>query len=340
VTESRYITALREGAEFGRAAADLYFVPDGSLGAKWGGLVFRLHDGDRINIDEDGFVPSLCRAWIEPTTRWSISKSDSNGAYVFFEGSSKTRDTVMRQFAALGIRDVRSGPNLSGGPGDWFVRIDQFCEDITAQLNDIFGQLPDEPASEATSSLRERLLMLSLSRSQEARRSLTSQIDNLQKAAAENSAEAEQLRNLRSDLIALGEELERANAEIASLKSQLTLTSPSTSKTSRIDKELAAAAEAMLPRVNLIGDSIKFIAVELQDRSAVWKILSALDRQDRGQPEGWKSVKGVAHWWERHFSNGQDNQGRIYAKLVETKWQVLVSHKQSQSADLRRLNGY
>ena len=96
----------------------------------------------------------------------------------------------------------------------------------------------------------------------------------------------------------------------------------------------------MLPRLDLIGGSIAFVAIELSDRSAIWRILALLDRQERGQPAGWKPVAGRGGWWERHFSTGQDDQGRVYAKLNADRngWRVLVSHKQMQASDLRRLD--
>jgi hypothetical protein len=85
---------------------------------------------------------------------------------------------------------------------------------------------------------------------------------------------------------------------------------------------------------------LRFIAVELMDRSAIWRILGQLQNQERGQPVGWKLISGHRGWWERHFPTGQDDQGRIYARLAGGQgggWCVLVSHKQSQSTDLRRL---
>lgn len=107
----------------------------------------------------------------------------------------------------------------------------------------------------------------------------------------------------------------------------------------RVEEALAEAAAALLPRLDFIGGSMNFISVEVSNRSIVWRALLALDRQERGLPANWKSVSGHSGWWERHFSTGQDNQGRLYAKVhgQPVRWQVLVSHKQDQAGDLRRI---
>ncbi len=56
-------------------------------------------------------------------------------------------------------------------------------------------------------------------------------------------------------------------------------------RANRLEAELALAAASLLPRLDFIGNSMSFIAVELPSRSIVWKALAALDRHERGQPE-------------------------------------------------------
>ncbi len=123
------------------------------------------------------------------------------------------------------------------------------------------------------------------------------------------------------------------------MRARIDATPRAHAKPNRLEIELEKLAAALLPRLDFIGDSIRFIAVEIHDRSVLWRALLALDRQERGQPTGWKSVSGHNGWWEKHFSNGQDNQGRLYARLqgAPPRWQVLVSHKQDQAGDLRRI---
>ena len=133
--------------------------------------------------------------------------------------------------------------------------------------------------------------------------------------------------------------LAEVEEEARGLRERLEAAPRTVPKANRLEVELSLAAGSLLPRLDFIGDSMNFIAVELPSRSIVWKALAALDRQERGQPEGWKSLSGHTGWWERHFSTGQDNQGRIYARLSgqPARWQVLVSHKQDQTTDLRRI---
>ena len=133
--------------------------------------------------------------------------------------------------------------------------------------------------------------------------------------------------------------LAEVEAEAQALRAQVDAAPRPVPKANRLEAELALAAASLLPRLEFIGNSMSFIAVELPSRSIVWKALAALDRQDRGQPEGWKSLSGHPGWWERHFSTGQDNQGRIYARVTgqPPRWEALVSHKQDQAMDLRRI---
>jgi len=109
--------------------------------------------------------------------------------------------------------------------------------------------------------------------------------------------------------------LHEVEEEAGVLEARIDATPHLQPKPNRLEAELENVAAALLPRLDFVGDSMRFVAVEVHDRTVLWRSLLALDREERGQPTGWKSVSGHRGWWERHFSNGQDNQGRIYARL-------------------------
>jgi hypothetical protein len=189
--------------------------------------------------------------------------------------------------------------------------------------------------------LRERLLIQALVTSQASQARLRVELLRAQQAIGEPSAEKQEREALARSLEDMTARLAEVEAEASALRERLeTVPTVTTSgKAIKLGAELEVAASALLPRLDLIGSSMRFISVELPDRAILWKALAELDRQERRIPPAWKSLSGHSGWWERHFSTGQDNQGRIYARATGTpaRWQVLVSHKQDQLMDLKRI---
>ena len=72
------------------------------------------------------------------------------------------------------------------------------------------------------------------------------------------------------------------------------------------------------------------------DRRALYRGLAELHVVNGRLPATWKKLKGLNAWWERHMSNGQDDAGRVYARLRDSDriWNVLISHKGEQSRDI------
>lgn len=340
MARSRDITVQRDGEEVGRQTLELLRMPDGAAGAKWGGLVFPLRDDDRIELIDRAIPPGQCAPWEEQRASWSLSAElPVTGAYLYIEGSAQTCVRTVRKLEEAGIRVLRSGPNLSGNLGDWFIRLDAPVDGDREKISNILADGTQVAAADDGASLRERLLVQALAITQASQARLRSELDQIHHAVVALPAVADDERILRRNLEEISVRLAEAQAEAEELRARIAATPRPTPKPSRLETELAAAAEGMLPRVDFVGDSLSFIAVELPSRAILWKALSALDRQERGQPVGWKSLAGHSGWWERHFSTGQDNQGRIYARLTgqPARWQVLVSHKQDQPEDLRRI---
>jgi hypothetical protein len=103
-----------------------------------------------------------------------------------------------------------------------------------------------------------------------------------------------------------------------------------------LKNEIEVVLETLLPGVRLIRDSIIVIAAEFSNRRALYRGLAELQIVNGRLPPTWKKLKGLDAWWERHMSDGQDDGGRVYARLGDSDrvWDVLISHKSEQSRDI------
>lgn len=340
---TRDISIRKGGGEIARETLELLRLPDDATGAKWGGLVFPLRDGDWIEVGDPGVVPGDCSPLEGQPTPWSLARSPHDGeAYLFVEGTVQACRQAERRLAQAGFEVLRSGPNLSGGTGDWFIRLGAMPDDSVGKLTDILRDVRTTMAVGEETSSRERLLVQALVAAQASQARLRAQLEQARAVVSvPASDETPELRSLRESLGTLSVRFAEVEAEATALRERLESTprpAPG-SKANKLEGQLAVAAVGLLPRLEFIGSSMRFIAVELPERAILWKALAALDRQERGLPPGWKSLSGHEGWWERHFSTGQDNQGRLYARFatVTARWQVLVSHKQDQTMDLRRI---
>lgn len=339
---TREISVLQDGGEVGRQALDLHRLPSGEIGAKWGGLIFPVRNGDRIDLGDVAIAPSLCAPWVDQTTRWSISMGvEGDDAYLFLEGSAQTCTRTLKKLEQAGVDVLRSGPNLSGGLGDWFVRIGAPSPETTAAIREALEEATSFSEVADEQSLRERLLIQGLIAAKASQAKLKEELELAQTAAVALPDETEQQRALKQNLEAMIARLAEVQAQADAWETRALINAapqPQT-RSNRVEEVLAEAAASLLPRLDFIGDSLDFIAIEVSNRSIVWRALLELDRQERALPANWKSVSGHTGWWERHFSTGQDNQGRLYAKVhgQPARWQVLVSHKQDQAGDLRRI---
>lgn len=342
MTSTREIRILREGNELARQMLALFRMPDGGEAAKWGGLVFPLRAGDVIDVSDRGLPPTHCRLWEDEGQAVAIvAERGGNDSYVFIEGSARACQMAVRRLTDVGCQVLRSGPNLSGGAADWFIRLAAMPDGIAKQLPSLLRDVALSPPGEEQASLRERLLVQALTAAQADRTSLQAQLAEVRKVVETTSAHAQERGALLDNLDSMAVRLAEAETEALDLRNRLEATpvvTPAVApKPNRLEVELGIAVAALLPRINFVRDSLRFIAVELPERDILWKALAALDRQERGLPPAWKSLTGYPGWWERHFSTGHDNQGRIYARSAGTpsRWQVLVSHKQDQPMDLR-----
>ena len=104
----------------------------------------------------------------------------------------------------------------------------------------------------------------------------------------------------------------------------------------RLQDEIGVILETLLSNLNLVRDSLTVAAVEYSNRRALYRALADLAGAVGRLPSQWKAVQGATAWWERHVSDGQDNTGRLYARLVSSSqcWDVLISDKAEQTRDI------
>ena len=334
------IEVWNDGSVVTRISTEMLALPDGRPAAKWGGLVFPLHDGNRIELTDQGTVPASCRPWVDPASFWRFEGGDMGAdGYVFFDGNDSDRARITRTLVAAGGKVIRSGPNLSGTAGDWFIRVADPSPELNSILRETLGASARPEAASDMSAIRERLLVQALEEATAVRDRLREELCELTTRVTEASAEDQVAATQRENLDAMSARLAELEANARQFQDRSLAPKRLDVAASRLEGALTVMAAATLPRITFLAGSVSFIAVELSDRSAIWQILADLDRQDRGQPNGWKRLGGHPSWWERHFATGQDDQGRVYGKLSDDprRWSVLVSHKQDQANDLRRL---
>jgi hypothetical protein len=86
----------------------------------------------------------------------------------------------------------------------------------------------------------------------------------------------------------------------------------------KLKNEIEVVLETLLPGMRLMRDSLVVIAAEFLNRRALYRSLAELQIVNGRLPSTWKKLKGLDTWWERHISDGQDDAGRVYARLSDS----------------------
>ena len=193
------IDIWRRGQLVTRAVVERWTMPDGRCGVKWGGLVFPLLDGGRIETTDQATPPAMCRPLIEPNPSWRLERGGTDAdAYVFLDGDGATLERALHDLSVAGLMVQRSGPNLAGSAGDWFIRLASPGPDAEAILARTLGEAPPTRSVSNSEGLRERLLTEALEAAAAARERLRADLDNALARAASASESALELTNLRS----------------------------------------------------------------------------------------------------------------------------------------------
>jgi hypothetical protein len=345
--------AICDGAtEQERRRCRVVSLPDGRDGVFWRGLIYPLNGDLTIDISGEAFPPSSTSG--PATNRSGATPScalvdGDQESWVLVSGSAADQVALAARLRSTGIEIVRAGRYLGepadGVSADWYIRIIRPA-DPTA-LHQILFQGQANPASvpsrdHSLAELRVRLLKAELALSRARAANLLSELAGVRGEAVvrgdradENTAlkEAiEQEQRLRLEAEAAREAAEQALAAIPARVGQ-----PAAARSKmKLQDELAAVAESLLPNLRWLRNSLGVAAMEFSDRRFLYRALAELHGTGGRLPRAWKAVQGASAWWERHVSNGQDNTGRLYARLAdaERKWIVLISHKSDQPRDI------
>ena len=286
-------------------------MADGSEAAIWRGVAYRLQDGDRIDISacEPKFAPG-------PTTRII---ADGDTSWVLVQGLASDLAHVKSMLAACGETVTRTGRWLGESDGvtfDWFIR----CASLLG--TEALRLLSPEEGSAAEANDRQRITALEGRLSE-----LTAMVARL-----------ESVRPVTAPALRSDHELALARYEIARLHAEIETqapTPPPPPAALRLRDEIGAAIAALRPDVDLLRDSLEVVCVEFHARPALWRAIGELPASGE-RPEGWKSLRGVERFWERHISTGRDDSGRAYARFDRQSrvWRLLIGWKVDQSRDI------
>jgi len=330
-------------------------LPDGAVGVFWRGLIYPVSDGDRIDIAGPASRPgdgAVERSSCPIPARFTVIEG-AEESYLLIQGSVLDREQAAARLAASDVKVIRSGRYL-GAPvddlvADWFIRIE--CGGAEAQIATgritalLDGVMAPVFADGSTEELRLRLVRSELAFARAREAALRSECARLKLALAEREsssvdAAADVQVEMESLRLALIEEARcRIAAEALALDGA---PPPRPPPPARLKDEVAAVFESLLPRIRLLRASSDVIAVEFSDRRFLYGALAELGNGTDGMPNNWKKLKGIERWLERHIANGQDDTGRIYARLNQQDrlWDVLVSHKSEQSRDVHWLRNW
>ena len=91
--------------------------------------------------------------------------------------------------------------------------------------------------------------------------------------------------------------------------------------------------ETFLPNFDFLERGMKSVKRDYQSTKKLQEVLHLV--HEKSKNIGFKKVQNTKYWQEvdKKFSNGVDNQGRIYFCKQELKTYILIGHKQNQDED-------
>jgi hypothetical protein len=344
------ISIFNRGQLFETRECALVRLPDGKQGAVWRGLAYPLELPDRhIEMGSEAFPPGDCLSWdtsvAATLTNFAVIEGVEE-AYVLLSGPSLSCETAAGTLKAFGYDVIRTGRYLGdpvdGLEADWFIRIAKpkhERDSLAALLAEVLAdQAKAVHSHETFGEYRARLIAGELSSAKAREAALRAEVTRLKLELASGGQTQAELDELRAAI-----ELERSlrqEADLAAfaadqLANEIRVDRPVVPP-SKLKNEIEVVLETLLPGVRLMRDSLIVIAAEFSNRRALYRGLAELQTVNSRLPPTWKKLKGLDVWWERHMSDGQDDAGRVYARLVEHDriWDVLISHKSEQSRDI------
>jgi len=337
----RAITITAGMESLGKEDLLLLRLPDGSPGALRRGQVFRLGPEDTIDVDGEFDVPAACLPFVEvqlstPSADWALTQDDP--PILLIRGDEAARDLMLCNIEAAGGRIYAVGPYLASSEdqaplADWFAMpADISRSQLEKSLEKEFTSRPpvQRTAEELLAAALERAFLL-----REALEHLRGEVAD---AAATISNMADRLQSAESAWLEetaareAAENLVRAANEAVPPPPIEDLSLPRSTR--RAITDLSSDFQFLLPKLCFMRGSAEFLILSIQNREPILRILRSLQNSP-DDLRHWKTIRGVSGWQERHFSNGQDNTGRIYARLrPDGVIDVLLSMKGLQDRDI------
>jgi hypothetical protein len=344
------ISIFNRGQLFETRECALIRLPDGREGAVWRGLAYPvgLPDG-RIEMEGEAFPPGDClhqdASIRAPQTNFAVIEGVEE-AYILISGPILSCETTAGALKASGYEVIRTGRYLGepvgGLEADWFIRITKpmnQLESLSGLLTAVLaGPAAGDHSHESFGEYRARLIAGELASARAREAALRAEVSRLKLELASDGQTQTELDELRTAIElerSLRQEADLAAFAAAQLANEVRVDRP-VAPPGKLKNEIEVVLETLLPGVRLMRDSLIVIAAEFSNRRALYRGLAELQIGNGGLPPMWKKLKGLDVWWERHMSDGQDDAGRVYARLEQSDriWDVLISHKSEQTRDI------
>ena len=346
------ISIFNGGSLFETRECALTVLPDGRQGAIWRGLAYPLEIPDqRIEIGSEAFTPGECTppdiAAAPHRPKFAVVEGAEN-AYVLVSGPVVVCEDIAGRLRVAGYDVIRTGRYL-GDPvdnfvADWFIRV---VWPATAELsleallvNAFDKQGVDPRVDTAIGNYRAQLIATELAAVKAREIGLRTELVRLKHELTDASDAQAQIEELKAAFEAERKLREQSDSTAADALQRLT-EAPQESpqqplRVGKVKDEIEVVFTTLLPEVRLLRDSLMVVSAEFSNRRALYRGLAELRTAAGRLPPTWKKLKGLDSWWERHMSDGQDDAGRVYARLSTSEgiWNVLVSHKGEQTRDL------
>jgi len=210
---SMTISVRRAGAVVDRINRLPRSTPDGGLGVEYLGLVYSIHEAERIDVDGRWWYPRDCPLILEMPAAaiegapWTNEKHGGRN-YLFVDGPESLVATALTKLERAGIVVETWGPSFREGPSgrlyDWFVRLSGL-EDVslwelqqalrglgTSTVNERVRGLPSDPSFMREIERLRHLLSI-------AEREAVTAAETAEKSASEFSRERTALKAARID---------------------------------------------------------------------------------------------------------------------------------------------
>jgi len=151
-------------------------------------------------------------------------------------------------------------------------------------------------------------------------------------------AELAKVKNIDEITISnLKSQRDNARAERDRLEAEIQNLVPGSDRT-RPGKNTRQHLKLLLPNIDFIRDSDEEVD-NIKDPRFLYQLLGEIATQAKSPTNG-KIVNATSGWYEWHFSNGHDNQGRLYVKREGESISVLISSKSRQPSDFDYLKKF